>query len=430
MHTEAMLTRAAVNTYVAAGNPIDPGLAPYYASATVRESELHPAWSMYHQQRRENSAETAAVSAQEGWSAAAERHEPEASSAAAESAAGREGAYTGSQQGSGPLSKIQQGLTRTTKQIGKTLDQGRAAADRACASSAQIVRSAWSSCSEWNHNTIEPDWPEQPGQFNSASNTASNTASKAQPVEGTDSLTAEAVAASHPPPSAQAGSGGAVGVDPAVSFDGLPAHAKQLLSSFRLHSVSTPSILSTLSDPTTHNLGVLPQPAALSVASAQFTASSMTIPEADAAFVAGCNGHSPSLNSPGESSSGEHGSDLDTPDVSRDPWGGHADPSQQGPQPTESIDKLSSSRQLSEGLLSDQLTPTPFSGRLGRGRMGAAGGREDTLVEPKYTPGVAPPPRGTLQISATAGVLSGPQLVLLPLLAAQTCLLLGPPPAP
>ena len=391
---------------------MDPGLAPYYASANVTESELHPAWSMYHQ-REETSA---AAAAQDSSSAANERqsHELEALLNAAQSAAGEERACVESQQGTGPLSKIQKGLTRTTDRIGKTLDQGRAAADRARASSAHFVKSAWSSSSEWKRNTTEPDWPEQPGQVDSASTTASNTAAQAQPAEDTDSLTAETIAASHPPPSAQYGPAGTVGIDPAVSLtsglDVTPAHADQLLSSFRLHSVSTPSLLSTLSVPITCDLGVLPQPAALSLGSAQFTASGMIIPRANTASVAGSISQPAGQYSPAEHSSDDHGSDWDNPDISRGPGGGQADPSQQGSQPGESIDKLSSSKQLSEGLLSDQLTPTAFSGRLGRGRMGAVNGREDTLVEPKYTPGVPPPPRGTLQISATAGVLSGQQL--------------------
>ena len=404
-----MLSSLAFSTYAAAGNPIDPGLAPYYVSANVRESELHPAWSMYHQQKREKSA---AAVAQDSSSAATERqpHELEAVSTAAQSAAGQERAFAGSQQGTGPLSKIQQGLTRTTDRIGKTLEQGRAAADRARASSAHFVKSAWSSSSEWNRNPTEPDWPEQPSQVDSASTTASNTAAQAQPAEDTGTLTAEAVAASHPPPSAQEGPGSTVGIDPAASLtsaiDVSPAHAEQLLSSFRLHSISTPSILSTLSVPITHNLGVLPQPAALNFGSAQFTASGVIIPGANS--VAGSVSQLAGQYSPAEHSSGEHGSDWDTPDISRGPQqGGHADPSQQGTQPGESMDKLSSSKQLSEGLLNDQLAPMAFSGRLGRGRMGAVNGREDTLVEPKYTPGVPPPPRGTLQISATAGVLSG-----------------------
>ena len=417
-----MPINAAVSTCAAAGNPIDPGLAPYHASATVSESELHPAWSMYHQQRRERSAEAAAAIAQEGSSAATERqpHEQQAFPSAAQSAAGQERALAGSQQGTGPLSNIQQGLTRTTERIGKTLDQGRAAADRARASSAQFVRSAWSSSSEWNHNTTEPDWPEQPGQGDSASNTASNTASnsasttasQAQPAESTESLNAEAVAACGPPLSSQEGSGGTAGVDPAVSLasvlDDLPAHAKQLLSSFRLHSVSTPSILSTLCVPITHDLGVLPQAAALDVVNAQFTASGVAVPGVDTALIAGYTSQSASLFGPAEHPNGEHGSAWDIPDISRGPWGGHADPSQPGYQPGESIDRLSSVRQLSEGWPSDQPNPPAFVGRAGRGRMGAVSGREDTLVEPKYTPGVPPPPRGTLQISATAGVFVWP----------------------
>lgn len=422
---EATLT-STVSTNVAAGNPVDPGLAPYYASASVRERELHPAWSMYHQQRREKSAEAAAATAQEGSPAATERqqHDQQAVSTAAQSAANQEGVFAGSQQATGPLSKIQQGLTRTTQRVGKTLDQGRAAADRACASSAHFVKSAWSSSSEWNHNSTEPDWPEQPGQVNSAGSTASDAASEAISAEGTDSLTAEATTTSHPPSSAQEESAGAVSVDPAASLDDEPAHAEQLLSSFRLHSVTTPSILSTLNVPMTHNLGVLPQPAAIDFASARFAASGLTIPGAGTAFVADCISQFPGQYSPAEPSDGEHGSDWDTPDISRGAWGGHADPSVLGSQPGESIDKLSSVKQLSEGLPSDQLHPPGLSGRLGRGRMGAVSGREDTLVEPKYTPGVPPPPRGTLQISATAGVLLSGQPILSPLFTAQTCLLL------
>ena len=420
----------AVSTCAPAGSPIEPGLAPYYALATVRESELHPAWSMYHQQRRERSAEAATRTAQEGSAAATERqpHEQQALPSAAQSAASQERTLAGSQQGTGPLSKIQQGLTRTTEQIGKTLDQGRAAADRACASSAQFVRSAWSSSSEWNRNTTEPDWPDQPGQVDSASNTASdadsNTASQAQPAEGSDSINDEAVAACCPPLSSQEGSGGTSGVDSAVpltsALDGVSAHAQQLLCSFRLHSVSTPSILSTLSVPITHDLGVLPQAAALEVSSAQFTASGVTIPGADTAFIAGYTGQSASLYSPADHSSGERGSDWDTPDVSRGPWGTHADPSQVGSQ-HEVIDRLSSVRQLSEGLPSDQPNPPGFSGRPGRGRTGVLSGREDTLVEPKYTPGVPPPPRGTLQISANAGVLSSQPVFGSMLMSKKTC---------
>lgn len=361
---------------------------------------------MYHQERREKAGEAAAAATQEGPSAATARQtlEQEASSTAAQSAAPQEGALIGSQQGTGSLGKIQQGFTKTTERIGKTLDRGRAAA----ASSAQFVRSAWSSSPEWNRNTAKPDWPEQPGQTDTASDiasaAASAAASQAQPAAESDTLTADVAAGGASVP-VRTGPQGTVDVEAATSLtfalDGNPAHGKQLLSSFRLHGVTTPSILSTLRGPTPHDLGVLPHWAGAPpfVGSPYFTASGVVIPGAGIASLAGYTGRSASQYSPAE-----HGSDWDTPDISRG-LGCHADPSQQGWQPGDTNDRLSSSRQLSEGLASDQPTPTAFSGRPGRGRMGVVNGREDTLVEPKYTPGVPPPPRGTLQISATAGVM-------------------------
>ena len=341
--------------------------------------------------------EAAAAATPEVPSAATARQtlEQEASSTVA---APQEGALVGSQQGTGSLGKIQQGFTKTTERIGKTLDRGRAA-------SAHFVRSAWSSSSEWNHNTAKHGWPEQPDRADSASATASATVSQAQPPTESDTLTAE-VAAGRPPPPVRTGPQGTVDVEAAASLtsalDGNPAHGKQLLSSFRLHGVTTPSILATLSGPTPYDLGVLPQGAGAPplVSNPHFTASGLVVPGAGAASLAGYTGQSAIHYSPAE-----HGSDRDTPDISRGLGGPHADPSQQGCQPGETNDRLSASRQLSEGLASDLPTPTAFSGRPGRGRMGVVNGREDALVEPKYTPGVPPPPRGTLQISATAGVL-------------------------
>ena len=402
-----------VCVYAVAGSPVDPGLASYYGS--VPESELHPAWSLYHQPKPEDSAEAeGAAAAHIDCSAAQQRserqvHEENATSNAAQSVTSREGALVESQQSGSPMSQIQQGLARTTEQIGKTLDQGKAAAGRARASSAHFVRSAWSSSSDWNHDTTEPDWPAQPATPGQA-DSACNTGSQAPPAEP-NSVQAEAVASVNPPLPTQEESGGSIAVGPAVSptavSDGLPAHAKQLLSSFRLHSVTTPSILATLSVPINHDLSVLPQQqhvAAFTTMSAQFAQSGIVIPGADSASAAGCSSQSSGQCKPDEHLSFNQRSDWDPADVSKGPWGA-TDPSTQGTQPAEFGDRLSSFKQLAEGgMPSDQATPT-FSGRPGRGRMGAANGRDDTLVEPKYTPGVPPPPRGTLQISATAGAV-------------------------
>ncbi|KAL0030394.1 hypothetical protein WJX79_000988 [Trebouxia sp. C0005] len=54
------------------------------------------------------------------------------------------------------------------------------------------------------------------------------------------------------------------------------------------------------------------------------------------------------------------------------------------------------------GILPADPGPSASSSRAARSRAGSVVGREDMVVEPKYTPGVPPPPRGTLQISATA----------------------------
>lgn len=395
--THALTTRV-VKDGAGAGSAIDPGLATYYAP--VPENELHPAWSTYHQQKQNKSVEAAA--AHECSSAVNERqgNEPETISAAAQSDDTQAEAWVGSEPG-GPLSKIKQGLARTTRRIGETLEQGRAAADRARDSSTQFIRnrsSAWSSSSsEWKHNPSKPDWPAQLATLDHADST-SKTASQAPPADS-DSAIAQAIAATHLPLPEQATAGGPgasdPAVDPAAAPDGTHPHAEQLLSSFRLHSGAQPSILSSLSVPLAQDLPLHQNGVALSLGHTYCRESGILIPEAD---TSACIGQSIGSHNPVEFASSDHGSDWDATDV------GRGDLSQVS-QPADFNDRPNSPKQAQEGLPSDQPIPTPPSGRLGRVRMGAGSGREDALVEPKYTPGVQAPPRGTLQISATAGAV-------------------------
>lgn len=390
------------NTHAAAGNPIDPGLASYYASTL--ESELHPAWSMYHHQKQSNSLDAATHQR----SAATEKKtlEQGTTSNALQSDETQAGGLVGLEQGGSPLGKIKQGLARTTQRIGQTLDQGRAAADRARESSVQFLRdrsSAWSSSEpDWKQNPSKADWPAPPATLGYA-DSACNTASQALTADS-GSTNADAAADSRPALSQhqEETAEDAVAVDSTVpetaAPEGIHPHAEQLLSSFRLHSASQPSILSSLSMPITQNAPLHQTGAALSAGHVYCTESGIPIPKAD---TAGGIAQSTGQLNPAEHASYDQGSDWDATDVSKG-LRGVTDPLQAS-QSADSSDRPSSPKQPLEGVLGDPLPPVASSGRLGRVRMGGANGREDAVLEPKYTPGVQAPPRGTLQISATAG---------------------------
>ncbi|KAL3160063.1 hypothetical protein ABBQ38_009778 [Trebouxia sp. C0009 RCD-2024] len=389
------------NTHAAAGNPIDPGLASYYASTL--ESELHPAWSMYHHQKQSNSLDAATHQR----SAATEKKtlEQGTTSNALQSDETQAGGLVGLEQGGSPLGKIKQGLARTTQRIGQTLDQGRAAADRARESSVQFLRdrsSAWSSSEpDWKQNPSKADWPAPPATLGYA-DSACNTASQALTADS-GSTNADAAADSRPALSQhqEETAEDAVAVDSTVpetaAPEGIHPHAEQLLSSFRLHSASQPSILSSLSMPITQNAPLHQTGAALSAGHVYCTESGIPIPKAD---TAGGIAQSTGQLNPAEHASYDQGSDWDATDVSKG-LRGVTDPLQAS-QSADSSDRPSSPKQPLEGVLGDPLPPVASSGRLGRVRMGGANGREDAVLEPKYTPGVQAPPRGTLQISATA----------------------------
>ena len=400
--------------YCLLGAPMDPGLAAYYASA-LPEHDLHPAWSMYHQQHHDSLVEAAAPEPlQAPHGQAADETQPDANQSAVP---------LGSQQHGGPVHQIQQGFAMTRQRFGKALDQGRAAADWLRASSAQLVKDrglpwaspqAWSSSTAWKQKQAEPAWPTQPTTPGTA-DSAPNLGSQAQSTEAdnidpvTDNtsmlanedeptgLTAVAPAASQP-----------------VGVDSISDQAKQLLASFRLHSSFEPSILASLSLPVTPALPLQQQD--FLRANTQFTESGIKIPAAASVYVAGGMEWPADPSDPIELSSYNHAIEVDATNAGRGAEGfgtpawGSLDPSQQGSQPVDPHKEApGSNKQLPDGMSPDQPTPTPLA-RPGRGRVGSVSGREDAVVEPRYTPGVPAPPRGTLQISATAGG----HLVLMP----------------
>ena len=387
------------------GAPMDPGLAAYYASA-LSEHDLHPAWSVYLQQHHDSAAEAAAqqVPLPATHGQAADETQTDAS---------QPGAPLGSQQHGGPVHQIQQGFAMTRQRFGKALDEGRAAADRLRASSAQLVKDKglpWSSSSAWKQKQAEPAWPAQPttpGTADSAPNLDSKTQSTEADSNNIDPVTDNSLLPGQE--ESDVPNAAAPAMFQPVGADSISNQAKQLLASFRLHSTFDPSILSSLSLPVAHALP-LQQQDFLS-ANTQFTESGIKIPGSKSVYFAGGTGWPTDPSDPTGLSSYDHAIEWDPLNASRGTPGSGTpsraalDPAQQGLQPVDPHSEgPSSSKQLLDGPSPDQTTPTPL-GRPGRGRVGSASGRDDAVVEPRYTPGVPAPPRGTLHISATAGAV-------------------------
>ena len=417
-----------------AGDPIDDGLAAYYASA-LPESELHPAWSLYHQQQagalspaKEAAAEAAPAPTRHDANAQYSReHQGQQQAVGSWSDAASHSRGTarddgatmekGNTQGSAqPTSwsgnRLQQSLAQARDRISQTLEAGKAEAERIRSSSAKLVRDRglpWASPQNWAPppwapSHVNPTWPPQPVTL--VLHNPSLESSHDPAVEATDSTppftpvplpqsnATEFVAQSS---SSIDGQDTSSAVDEAAEGADLSLEARQLLASFRLHRASEPCVLATFDSVNSSRQGHVQGKLSYAKPSAHAVQSSLSLPES----VIDGNADASSLQHRNED---DHDSrqpsthaDIIFPDDAEgaraaqlqigDPLGDMTDPKQQ------------------PGIPPADPGPSASSSRLARSRAGSVVGREDMVVEPKYTPGVPPPPRGTLQISATAGTI-------------------------
>jgi len=416
-----------------AGDPIDGGLAAYYASA-LPESELHPAWSLYHQQQAgalspatEAAAEAARAPTRHDADAQYSRDHQRQQQAAgswsdAASHSGGTARYDGAAIDTGNMdgspqpttwsgNRLQQSLAKARDRISQTLEQGKAEAERIRSSSAKLVRDRglpWASPQNWAPppwapTQANPTWPPQPVTpvlHNSSVESSHDPAFEASdpppsrtPVPLPQSNATESVAQTS---SSIDGHETSSAVDEAAEGADLSSEARQLLASFRLHHASEPCVLTTFDSVNSSRQGNVQGKLSYAKPSAHAVQSSLSLPES---FTNGDtetsnlqhrteydhDAHRPSAHddviSP-DDAEGARAAQLQT----GDPVGDMTDPKQQ------------------PGILPADPGPSASSTRLARSRAGSVVGREDMVVEPKYTPGVPPPPRGTLQISATAGI--------------------------
>ena len=420
-----------------AGDPIDAGLAAYYASA-LPESELHPAWSLYHQQQagallpaKEAAAEAAPAPTRHAADAQYSReHQGQQQAAGSWSDAASHSRGTAHddaatvdknnmQDSAQPFARsgnrLQQSLAKARNRISQTLEQGKAEAERIRSSSAKLVRDRglpWASPQNWAPppwapSQVNPTWPPQPvtpilhnPSVESSHDPAVQATDSSPPlIPGPQSNATESVAQNS---SSTDGQDTSSAVDEAAEGADLSSEAKQLLASFRLHRASEPCVLASSdtvnSSRQGHHQGKLSyaKPCAHAVQSSVHLPGSVIDGNADASNLQHRNEddldpHQPSLHDDIISPDDAEGTRSSQMQIG-DPLGDMTDPKQQ------------------PGILPADPGPSASSSRLARSRAGSVVGREDMVVEPKYTPGVPPPPRGTLQISATAGTIV-PQLM-------------------
>lgn len=432
---------------LAAGSPIDEGLAAYYASA-LPESELHPAWSLYHQQQRQSAGapapaqEAATEAAQapaqhthderhsrrpqgheqsmQGMSQAAPQQQPPAHDV--DSAADHADMHGTAPSDVHPANRLQQGLAKTRDRISRVLEQPKATADRIRSSSAQLVKDRglpWDSPqnwipSPWAPSRFTPTWPAQPATpvVHSSHPDSPHVSSPESAVKA-----AQSDAPSTPVPSIQRND--SVSPDQDSSADlktatsaaaeaaeaaGLSLEAWQLLASFRLHQAAEPCVLATLKTNGSDRLSSLPPKLSYAKTNAHVVPSNIQLPasvsDTDTAWSSLQHGilhdqdphQAPAYDS------------IMLPDDSEGVTAPHT---QNGDQDGVKQDH-GVAKQQPGIIFADQAAPASSSARSARSsRAGSVGGREELMVEPKYTPGVPAPPRGTLQISATAGILLG-----------------------
>lgn len=419
-----------------AGDPIDGGLAAYYASA-LPESELHPAWSLYHQQHKQQAAalspskEAAAEAAPAPAGHAVDTQysrehqgQQQAADSWRDAASQRRGTARddgatmdkGNTQGSAqPIdwsgNRLQQSLVKARDRISKTLEQGKAEAEKFRSSSAKLVRDRglpWASPqnlapSPWTPSQANPTWPPQP--VTPVLHNPLVELSHDPAVEATDStppLISVPLPQSNATESLAKTSSADVqetntAINEAAEGADLSSEASQLLASFRLHRASEPCVLATFDTVNSTSQGRIQGKLSYAKHSAHAVQSSVSLPES----VIDENADASSLQHRTEYDHDPHQpsahDDIIFPDDAEgagasqlqigDPLGDMTDPKQQ------------------RGILPADPGTSASSSRLARSRAGSVGGREDMVVEPKYTPGVPPPPRGTLQISATAGTV-------------------------
>ena len=414
------------------GDPIDDGLAAYYASA-LPESELHPAWSLYHQQQagalspaKEAVAEAAPAPACRDADAQCSREQqgqqqPAGSwSAAASQGRGAErddGASMdkGNMQASTqPISRsgnrLQQSLAKARDSISQTLEAGKAEVDRIRCTSAKLVKDRglpWASPQNWAPppwapSQVNPTWPPQPVTpvlHNPLAESSHDPAVEA--ADPTPPLTPVSLPQSNATESAAQTSSSincqdtSPAVDEAAEGTNLSSEARQLLASFRLHRASEPCALATFDTVNTSRQGHIQGKLSYAKPSAHAVQSSVSLPESV-------------ISGDTDASSLQHRTDYDhephQPSAHEDiisqddAAGARASQLQIG----DALGDMTDPKQQ-PGIPPADIGPSASSFRLARSRAGSVVGREDMVVEPKYTPGVPPPPRGTLQISATAG---------------------------
>jgi len=415
------------------GDPIDAGLAAYYASA-LPESELHPAWSLYHQQQagalspaKAAAAEAAPAPARHdadtqysrdhqrqqqaagSWSDAASQRR---STAHDDEATMDKGNMQGSaQQVARSGNRLQQSLAKARDRISQTLEQGKAEAERIRSSSAKLVKDRglpWASPQNWAPppwapTQANPTWPPQPVTLvlhnpsvessHDPALEASDPAPSLTPVPLPQSNATESVAQTS---SSIDGHETSSAVDEAAEGADVSSEARQLLASFRLHHASEPCVLAAFDSVNSSRQGHVQGKLSYAKPSAHAVQSSLSLPESviDGDTDASILQHRTEYDHDLQPSAHD---DIISPD---DTEGARAAQLQTG----DALGDMTDPKQQ-PGIPPADPGPPASSSRLARSRAGSVVGREDMVVEPKYTPGVPPPPRGTLQISATAGTI-------------------------
>ena len=262
------------------GDPIDAGLAAYYASA-LPESELHPAWSLYHQQQAgalspgtEPAAEAARAPVRHDADAHYSRdhqRQQQAAGSWSDAASQRRGIERDNgasmdqhnMQGSAePIgrsgNRLQQSLAKARDRISQTLEAGKAEAEQIRSLSAKLVTDRglpWASPQNWAPppwapSQVKPTWPPRPvtpvlhnpsvESSHDPAVEASDPTPPLTPVPLPQSNATESVAQTS---SSIDGQETSSAVDEAAEGGDLSSEARQLLASFRLHHASEPCVL-------------------------------------------------------------------------------------------------------------------------------------------------------------------------------------------
>lgn len=422
-----------LTVHKSAGVHIDANQAAYYAPA-LSEHELHPAWSMYHQQQQlappaaaqEPAREPAQEAAQhlpdadkhqrphrseqpsQGRGQTAPQQAPSVADVAAGTIVRDDQLPVAAQPDAHLVNRLQQGLAKARRRLTNTLDNSKAAAEKMRSSSAKLIKDMglpWDSPqnwvpSPWSPSQITPSWPAQPvtpvQRNSSADSSAAFSAQSAQaaaevpPVHKSRDPLSDQDSSGDTPEAAMAGAD-------APSAVAVSQKAQHLLASFRLHTINQPCVLATLDAPISSSLPSMQDIFASTGESASAVQSTIQIPGSDAVVVS--QGEPPHTDP-------HHDADCISNPEQNPTYDGTATPSDpdiaQKRVGETHAGEVSYGKQESNMMSSEPAAPASSS-RLARTRSGSPGGREEMVIEPKYTPGVPAPPRGTLQISATAG---------------------------